>query len=49
MNKGPYQDFDMKVNIHKFKGKIQSNKFIDWLQIIKRVFFFLKSILMKEK
>lgn len=40
MNKNPYQDFDIKVNIHKFKGKMQPNKFIDWLQIVERVFYF---------
>jgi hypothetical protein len=40
VNKNPYQDFDIKVNIHKFKGKMQPNKFIDWLQIVERVFYF---------
>ena len=31
-------DYDIKVDIPKFKGRIQRNEFIDWLNTVERVF-----------
>lgn len=32
----------MRVDILEFKGKIQLDEFIDWLQIVERIFDFKK-------
>jgi len=29
---------DFKVNIPEFKGKLDPNEFLDWMQIVERVF-----------
>ena len=42
MNIRPYQDFDVGVDIPKFEGKMQPKDFIDWLRIVKRIFYFKK-------
>ena len=32
------RDFDVKVDILEFEGRMQPNEFIDWLHIVEQVF-----------